>query len=483
MQINQLFKNITYEGMIDPTLQVIGISDDSRMIKPGELFVAISGCEVDGHQFIEQAIENGAVAIVTEKQLEDIAIPYIRVENSRLALAQAACQFYDEPSKRKKVIGVTGTNGKTTTTYMIRHLLQSSGLSCSLFGTIENRINGQLFKRPNTTLSALELQKFIAESQDDFIVVEVSSHGIDQFRTAGIEFDCCLFTNLDHEHLDYHKTMEAYFEVKSQLFHQLKPAGVAIVNMDDPWGERLYDRLKVQAIPVVGVGNRQNADIEIGSIEVPQTQIAIRKHSHPITFDITSPLPGSHNIYNATMATATLHQLGLEVEQLDTFFSTFEGVSGRFHMIKYRSDVTVVVDYAHTAKAFTYLFETAKKLGAKRLIHVFGFRGKRDQLKRKEMISISRQYCDAVILTSDDLNGVSVEEMLNLYSSLYPDATIVMDRTKAIQAACELAKEGDWVLITGKGHEAYKETFHIPTTSDIETVQYLVSNHLKMNSV
>lgn len=475
MQLCKLLKNTAYKGFIDSALDVTGISDNSRHIQNGNLFVAITGCETDGHQFIEQAIENGAVAIVGEKNINDLPIPYIRVSNGRLALAQVACQFYGEPSKRKKVIGITGTNGKTTTTYMIRHLLQSNGYSCSLFGTIENTINGQTFKRPNTTLSALELQKYIAESNDDFVIVEVSSHGIDQCRITAIEFDCCLFTNLDNEHLDYHKTVKSYFEVKAQLFQQLKPTGFAIVNTDDSWGKYLYDRLKTQSISVFSVGHQQNTDVEICSLETPQIKISINTDIQPETYHISSSLPGVHNLYNAAMAVATLNKMELNVEQMDTHFLTFKGVPGRFHMTMYCSNRTVVVDYAHTSQAFQYLLQTAIKLGAKRLIHVFGFRGKRDQLKRKEMLCISQKYSDVVILTTDDLNGIPMEQMVNSYEEISPETMIIMDRTNAIQYALDLAKEGDWVFITGKGHETYKQTYHLPTVSDIETVQYLTT--------
>lgn len=481
MQLHKLLKNTTFDGQIDEALEIIGINDNSRTVQKGELFVAINGCETDGHQFIEQAVENGAVAVVGEKKINHLDIPYIRVSNSRLEIAQLACQFYGEPSKRKKVIGITGTNGKTTIAYMIQYLLQSYGYSCALFGTIENVINGHSFKRPNTTLNALELQKYFAESNDDYIVMEVSSHGIDQYRTAGIVFDCCVFTNLDQEHLDYHKTMASYFDVKAQLFQQLKPDGRAIVNTDDAWGQYLYDSLKKQSIPVVNVGFGQQVDVQISAGKESQLILCFQDNNPQINFKITSRLPGIHNFYNVALAVTALYQFGFNVEQLDTQFSSFKDIPGRFQWLELAGR-TVVVDYAHTPQAFRYLFETVKQLGAKRIIHVFGFRGQRDTLKRKDMMYNSKLFSDVVILTSDDLNGTSEAEMANMYKTMDANALIVMDRTLAITHALELAKEGDWVLITGKGHEEYKQEFYLPTVTDMETVQYLLGKSSKVET-
>jgi len=480
MQLHNLLKNTPFEGSIDEAIEITGITDNSRAIQKGELFVAINGCETDGHQYIEQAIENGAVAVVGEKKINHLEIPYIRVQNSRLEIAQLACQFYGEPSKRKKVIGITGTNGKTTTAYMIQHLLQSYGYSCSLFGTIENVINGHTFKRPNTTLSAIELQKYFSESNDDYIVMEVSSHGIDQYRTAGIEFDCCLFTNLDQEHLDYHKTMASYFDVKTQLFQQLKPDGLAIVNTDDIWGQNLYDRLKKQSISVVKVGSGQQVDVQMSVENGSQLELSFQQSNTPKSnLKIVSPLPGVHNLYNVTLAVTALYHLGMNIEQLDTQFSTFTGVPGRFQLME-QAGRTVVVDYAHTPQAFRHLFETVQRLGAKRIIHVFGFRGQRDTLKRADMLQISKALSDVVLLTSDDLNGMSECEMVRAYKEVDVDAFIMMDRTLAIMHALDLAGEGDWVLITGKGHEVYKQEFYLPTSTDMETVQYLLGKSSKV---
>ncbi len=247
---------------INDTLRYLKIEDlsiNSKQVRPNTLFIAISGVNADGHDYIEEAIRNGATAIVGEKDINELAIqsledekyaegmvenrelsiPYIQVENSRKALANIACQFYGNPTKNKTVIGITGTNGKTTTSFMLKKILEDVGYTCTLFGSIQNEVNGQIIPSINTTPDALELQKNLAESNDDFIIIEVSSHGISQNRIEGIEFDYCLFTNLDHEHLDYHRDMEDYFRVKSILFQQLKPSGKAIINTLDSWGKRL----------------------------------------------------------------------------------------------------------------------------------------------------------------------------------------------------------------------------------------------------
>ncbi|TDL78770.1 UDP-N-acetylmuramoyl-L-alanyl-D-glutamate--2,6-diaminopimelate ligase [Peribacillus frigoritolerans] len=459
--------------------EITGIDANSAKIKPGCLFVAISGFERDGHDYIKDAINKGAAAVVGEKDLTDLPVPYVRVANSRDTLANLAAHFYDYPSRKHIMIGITGTNGKTTTSFMLRHILRHAGYSCALFGTVHNVINGQAYSSKNTTPDALELQRLLAESKDDVVIMEVSSHGLSQKRLEGIEFDVGLFTNLAHEHLDYHNTIEEYFEVKQQLFSKLKQGGKAIISTHDEWGQKLAGLLKEKNIQVSTFGRSPMDDLEFTSEnDVHCSNFEVTENGEELRFSMS--IPGLHNIYNASMAYLTGRKIGVDSAKLIEGFRTFKGIPGRFEMYSHQKDATAVIDYAHTADAFEYILKTARDCGAKRIFHVFGFRGDRDESKRAEMMEISSRMSDCSILTFDDLNGVEQNEMIDelqayLKSSGKEADLLVPDRTLAIQKAWELAEAGDWILVTGKGSEKYKDQYELPAESDQETFRLLMN--------
>ncbi|MPM16429.1 UDP-N-acetylmuramoyl-L-alanyl-D-glutamate--2,6-diaminopimelate ligase [bioreactor metagenome] len=455
---------------------ITGITDSSRDITEGMVFVAIAGFEQDGHDYIPHAIEQGAALIVGEHGCpEALPIPYLKVANSRQALGQLADKFYKHPSGRKRVIGITGTNGKTTTAFFLKHLLERQGFGVSLIGTIYNEINGIQYPTPNTTPNAEKVHELIAASKDDFVVIEVSSHGLTQYRLEGVAFDYALFMNLQHDHLDYHKTMEAYFEAKAMLFDKLKPNGKAVVNTDDIWGLKLAQRLVAKGIAVITVGHQEEAALSIK--KMTNQEVTLDISGMVVTLD--PHMPGEHNLYDIAMAGAVIRDLGYPLADVTEQMHSFAGVPGRYEVVHLKNGVRCIIDYAHTPEAVSSILTSMHRDGAERITHIFGFRGNRDASKRDEIIAAAAAQSTRLILTTDDLNSIPEETMRQEYADYQHKFAgmykidVMMDRTVAIQTAVNEAREGDWILVTGKGHEKYKTAYALPTASDKETVLYL----------
>ncbi|WP_096435724.1 UDP-N-acetylmuramoyl-L-alanyl-D-glutamate--2,6-diaminopimelate ligase [Alteribacter populi] len=484
MKLGHLVRNLTFEPHSSKEiadLEIIGIADNSLDVKEGFLFLAIKGYKVDGHHYIEEAIKQGAVIIVGEEDIVDLSVPYIKVKNSRKALGIIAKNFNGNPTKQKTMIGITGTNGKTTTSYLLRHILEDNGISCALIGTIHNIINGDVIKSKNTTPSSLTLYEMLAKSNDTVVIIEASSHGLSQNRLEGVAFDYCLFTNLTQDHLDYHGTMENYFTTKQLLFTKLKKQGLAIINKDDFWGEKLNRILQKQGINTFSVGQEHHCDlrmIEASTFEQPWVKVSEATE----TFIINSSMAGMHNLYNTVMAYVLVKQLLNNQERVLQSIQCFSGVPGRFELFEPKHGSTVIVDYAHTADGILNCLKTAKASRAKKITHVFGFRGDRDILKRREMMEISMELSDEFILTIDDLNSVPLQNMMEALDAMNEDfgngkGSITPDRTLAIKQAIDQSEPGDWIVITGKGHEDYQQEFALPTLSDMETVKYINMEH------
>ncbi|KKK34458.1 hypothetical protein WQ57_22970 [Mesobacillus campisalis] len=457
-------------------VDILGIQKDSRKIKKGDLFVAISGYESDGHGYIEEAIKNGAVAVVGEMDLS-LPIPYVKVADSRIALGQLASIFYGFPSRKKKVIGITGTNGKTTVAFMIRHILNSAGKSASLLGTVAYMINNEVYKPENTTPDALLLQELLSKSQDEFAILEVSSHALVQGRAEGLEIDYGLFTNLSHDHLDYHQTMDEYYQAKVSMFDYLKPEGKAVISVLSDWGERLGTDLDGKGVPFASLGCKGAHDIVIEDIVLNgKTTFTLNTGLH--RYEVNLPCPGRHNVFNAALAFLTALEIGLAPEEIVHALEHFPGVPGRFEMVPHPSGATFIIDYAHTQDAIEYCLQAAIDHNARHITHIYGFRGDRDISKREHMVRTSSGMCDKFILTFDDLNGIPEEEMIRELRDLndrfgQEKGSVIPDRTLAIQMAWNQAKNGDWVIITGKGPEEYKTEFKLPVSSDKEALVYL----------
>ncbi|WP_216828583.1 UDP-N-acetylmuramoyl-L-alanyl-D-glutamate--2,6-diaminopimelate ligase [Alkalihalobacterium elongatum] len=478
MKLSSLLQSIEDDLLANeiPDILISGLHFHSRQIKKGYVFVAISGYETDGHQYIQDAIEAGAIAIIGDKDLRGFSIPYIRVKNSRNILPKLAQSFFGTSAKKHTLIGITGTNGKTTTAFMLRHILEEAGIRCSLVGTVANIINGEHLSPSNTTPDPITLHELIQKSEDEVIIIEVSSHGLSQGRVNGIPFDFALFTNLSHDHLDYHGTIYNYFEVKAQLFNQLNHHGEAIISNYCDWSRRLIDRLATNQKNVFSVGYHEADHINLANVNVEfSTDFDLKEEG--LHHRVALPLSGLHNAQNASLSFITARRLGLHSDQVITALNSFPGVPGRFETYSHGNGAICVVDYAHTPDGLTHVLQTIKKQGAKRIIHIFGFRGNGDPTKRKEMITISSNFSDKFILTLDDLNGIEASQMVDTLHHLLErhgngKGSVIEDRTIAIQSTLQETQEGDWIIITGKGPESYKQSFHYPTSSDKETIHY-----------
>ena len=474
MKLNKLLQEIDVE-VPSPykDIEINGITNNSLEVKEGYLFIAVTGYQTDGHTYIEQAISTGARAVIGEKDVTGLSVPYFKVENSRAILSDLAKRMYPMKSE-KTIIGITGTNGKTTTSFMLKHILETYGKTCSLFGSVHNYMNGVKSSTPslNTTMDAIQLQRQLSRSNDEVVIMEVSSHALSQHRVKGISYDYALFTNLDHDHLDYHKDMEEYFSVKAKLFSQLKPDGAAVINANNVWGSKLVKRLTGMNEQIVWVGNKES-DLSIQQSKTGDIHFVYKnKEIYPLKLSIQ----GNHNIQNAALAFLTARSMGVPGECIMKALKTFSGVPGRFEVVDHPTGAQFVVDYAHTSDAFAQCLKTGREMAAKRIIHIFGFRGNRDATKRQGMVEVSAQHSDLCILTLDDLGTESADSMLQALHELVPEnkGKVIPDRSSAIEYAWEIAREGDWVFITGKGDEMYKETYHLPTNSDKDTLMYLL---------
>lgn len=450
-------------------IPVKGIAFNSQDVHEGFIFVAISGTHTDGHAYIEDAITHGAIAVIGEQELSISDVPYFQVKDARKELAYLAKSFYGNPTNDKILIGITGTNGKTTTSYMMKHILESQGISCAVFGSISIMINNEEYSSTHTTLDPLTFHKLAAKSNDQVIIMEVSSHGLVQQRVVGLEFDYCIFTNIEHEHLDYHKDMESYYLAKQSLFTYLKSNGKAILLSSNEWSERLYTYVKSLGKEVIKInGGSSTYTIDRGRMFEQTTGDE---------FSLTTQMQGEHNINNAAAAFATSVSFGLNPKRVELTLNNFKGIPGRYQLFPHSNGAMTVVDYAHTANAFHYILDTVKSQNARKIYHVFGFRGNRDVQKRAKMIEMSLKYTDLCILTFDDLNGVPEEQMIRELQELgaHDKCVIYPDRTEAIRYAWEIAQPDDWIVITGKGNEAYKQSYSLSTKSDIDTLNYLSS--------
>jgi len=447
-------------------LRIKGIKYDSREVVQGDLFVAIKGFQTDGHQYIENALENGAVAVVLEDETYCTdRYPWILVSDSRLSLAQLSAAFFDYPSRKFTLIGVTGTNGKTTTTNLIARILEDAGYKVGLIGTIHNRIGSRILPGERTTPESLDLQKLFREMTEEgvtHVVMEVSSHALDLHRVTGSEFDLAVFTNLTQDHLDYHKSMEDYYQAKAKLFlgldspHNVKPGDkYAIVNTDDLWGKRLLKEIKVKTI---SYGIEQGAFFRADQIKITPTGVSFLVDDRMINLKLT----GKFNVYNSLAALAAVHALGIPLEKGIASLEKVTGIPGRFQLVEGSGDITVIVDYAHTPDSLENILATAREFAQRRIITVFGCGGNRDRTKRPLMGKAAARYSDFCIITSDNPRNEEPEAIIeDILSGLkeisFENYRVVVDRRQAITEALNLAEKGDIVIIAGKGHETYQE--------------------------
>lgn len=445
--------------------EITSLAYDSRKAGPGIAFVAIRGSHADGHAFIPKAIELGAAAIICEQAPpEDVAVPWVHVRHSRIALAQAAAALNGHPAKALTIAGVTGTNGKTTTAFLIHHLFNAAQLRSGLLGTVFYDLGGEQVPATHTTPESLEIQGLLATMRDNgcrACAMEVSSHALDQDRTYGLPFAAAIFTNLTQDHLDYHGTMEKYFEAKVRLFEQAaaQPKSALIINADDAWGRKLIQRFEHTG-RVTKFGFGVGCDFRAVNVRYDLTGTTFELEARGRSFLVRSPLIGDFNVYNTLGALAAAHGVGLNLREAVANMQRAPQVPGRLERVSENARFQVFVDYAHTPDGLVNALRTVRALRPRRLITVFGCGGDRDRGKRPKMAAAAEAGSDICVLTSDNPRTEDPQQILNDAKAGFArpkSHAVIADRKEAIRAALEGAMEGDIVLIAGKGHEDYQD--------------------------
>jgi len=482
MKLSELLKGIRVVSLSTTRDQEItGIAYSSRKVEPGNIFIALKGQKADGHDFLPEALQRGAVAIVSERPCPpEIDRAWVQVLDSREAMALLAANFYDHPSSRLKVVGITGTKGKTTITYILEEILKTAGLQPGVVGTIEYRWGGRQFSAERTTPEAPDIQKFLRQMVDEGVshcLMEVSSHSLEFKRVWGIGFDVAVFTNLSGEHLDYHQTMENYFEAKKKLFFLNHKRQASIVNIDDPWGERLLSELPMQTI---SFGFRPEAVVRAEKFTIDQEEMTATVSTPLGSLTFTSSLIGKHNLYNFLAAIAAALVLSVPMPDIIRGISSLKRIPGRFESVANRLGVKVIVDYAHTDGALENLLQAIRSLNPRKVILVFGCGGDRDRLKRPRMGEVAARLADWTIITSDNPRSEEPEQIISEIEQGFHhlgnhNYEKIIDRRQAIETALVMARKGDWVVVAGKGHENY-QVFRDRTVpfSDVETAREII---------
>lgn len=470
MNIKDLFGELERNGMVVvPGLhdrEVTGLSIDSRQVRPGDLFAALAGRKSDGHRFAAAAAAAGAAALLVEKGRVDPGAAgsvLVETDDVRDVLGPVADRFYGRPSTEMEVFGVTGTNGKTSITYLLESLFRTAGKSVGVIGTIDYRWGGKREKAAGTTPEATELQRVLRAMADDgvgTVAMEVSSHSLAQRRLDGCAVPVAIFTNLSRDHLDFHRDMEDYFLSKARLFTAFNPA-LAVINSDDPWGQRL---LGMSSGRVITYGLKDGADYSARSIISDAAGLRFRLCTPRGEFEAESPLLGMHNVYNVLAAAAAALETGLDVAAVCEGIKAAARIPGRFDLVSSEGGMTVLVDYAHTPDALDYALRSARTIARRSLILVFGCGGDRDRGKRPLMGEVAARLADVTFLTSDNPRSEEPMEILRQVEKGFRDVDgrrdrlrVVSDRRRAIREALGSAAVGDVVLIAGKGHEDYQE--------------------------
>jgi UDP-N-acetylmuramoyl-L-alanyl-D-glutamate--2,6-diaminopimelate ligase len=444
---------------------VTGIAYDSRQVRPGQIFVALKGLKADGAAFAGQAMQRGALAVVSDDpRPSGFDGEWVTVTDARRALAYLAATFFDHPSAEMQVVGITGTNGKTTTAFLVASIFEAAKMRCGVLGTVGYSIASEMRPATHTTPEAPEVQRLLREMVDrgcTAAAMEVSSHALALRRVECTRFAAGVFTNLTRDHLDFHADMESYFAAKRRLFEMLPPKAPSLINLDDPRGSGLAASV---ARPVTYAVNRA-ADITPGPLTFSLDGLSFDVRTPRGALHVGSPLVGRPNVYNILAAVATATALGVSFDAIERGVSALAGVPGRFQVVSSRNDeVTVVVDYAHTDDALRNLLETARPLTRGRLITVFGCGGDRDRTKRPLMGAVASRLSDLVVITSDNPRtedpGRIIEEIRRGITAdtrrAAAEPLAIPDRRLAIEKAIELARPGDVVLVAGKGHEQYQ---------------------------
>ena len=445
----------------DLSREITGICYDSRAVKPGNLFVAICGYDTDGHKYIPMALEKGAACVLCEKAPAEGE--YVLLSDTRRGLALAGANWYGNPAGEMTMIGITGTNGKTTTTYLVKHILEDClGAKVGLVGTIQNMIGDEVLHTERTTPESLELQalfRHMADAGCTHVVMEVSSHALCLHRVDGVTFDVGVFTNLTQDHLDFHKTMEEYCRAKAMLFARSK---VGAVNVDDPWAKEI---LAHATCPVITYSAKNQAALEATDIRLEPHHVAFTAHYQGTETACTLGIPGAFSVYNALSALSAALALGIAPEKAAASLATARGVKGRAEVVPTPGkDYTVLIDYSHTPDSLENILKTVREFARGRVIAVFGCGGDRDPIKRPIMGKIAADLADLVVVTSDnprteDPMAIIDQILVGIPKDQTP-TTVIENRRQAIRWAMDNAKAGDVIVLAGKGHETYQEIGH-----------------------
>ena len=457
MLLSELARPTRHE-LIGSDTEVRELVYNSRKVKHGDVFCCIVGTFADGHKYAQQAVDAGAAALVVERKL-DIDVPQILVEDTRIAMAEMAAAYYGYPSREMQMIGVTGTNGKTSTTYMLKAIAERMGKKVGLIGTIRNMIGDIIIDTERTTPESVDLQRILRQMKDekvDVVIMEVSSHSLDQKRVHGIEYDVGEFTNLTQDHLDYHKTFENYFNAKKLLFRQSR---MAVINKDDPYADRMMEGLD---IPIMTFGIREKADVTASEIDITTKGVQFDFNYKNITSRLNVPIPGLFSVFNAIGAATVALSLGWNFDSIKYGLEHMMSVSGRLEPLPTgKNEFTVLLDYAHTPDAPENVLKTVKGFAAGRIVTLFGCGGDRDHAKRPIMGEIAGRFSDFAIVTSDNPR---TENPMDIINSIVEgikksgcEYVVIENRREAIEYALKNARKNDVIILAGKGHENYQE--------------------------
>lgn len=455
MKLSKILKGIAEINDAEDT-EISSVEYDSRKVKEGSLFVAVKGYETDGHKYIDSAVKNGAAAILAQEKRE-CAVPLICVPDTRRALAAAGANFFGRSADRLKIIGVTGTNGKTTVTYLVKQILDLVGIKTGLIGTNKNMIGDKVLETGRTTPESLELQKLFAEMEKEgatHVIMEVSSHALALSRTYGIEFEVGAFTNLTQDHLDYHKTMENYAETKSRFFAYCDNA---VINADSDWFDTMTKNVRGKLITY---GVEKDADIKAQNVVHTDSGVSYDAVGNGKNIHIDFPIPGGFSVYNSLCVCAVCEAVGIADEKIEESLKTFGTVKGRCELVPIDKPYKVIIDYAHTPDGMENILTAVNEFKKGRIITVFGCGGDRDKGKRPKMGAMGKKYSDITVVTSDNPRSEDMQSIIDDIMTGIPDRTNVYtepDRKKAIKLAMSLAKKDDIVLLLGKGHETVQK--------------------------
>jgi len=460
IQLSALIEAIYGEATFSANgYSVSRLVSDSRKVRRGDLFFALVGETVDAHSHVPEALERGAVAVVVERVLDPSA-PVICVPDTRIALAQAAAEFYGMPHLKLELIGITGTNGKTTTTYMIKAIAKAAGKSFGTIGTLGYTINDKRHPLDFTTPGPVQLFGTLAEMVEhglDGVAMEVSSHGIEQQRCRGLIFSAIGFTNLTQDHLDYHHDMESYFAVKSRLFEEAESPSTSVIGVDDEYGARLVEKTASERVITYAINSP--ADLVASDIEFAKDHTKFTLRADNDIAAIRLGVPGEFNVYNALCAIGIGISMGLPLDAVAAGLESFKGIPGRLELVHGSGDFAVYVDYSHTPDSLRHAIQACRQIAEGRVITVFGAGGDRDRDKRPKMGDVAGSLSDIIVITNDNPRTEDPARIIDqIVSGVPAGATMfrIEDRREAIRHALSLAEAGDVVLIAGKGHEDYQ---------------------------